>query len=112
MTPENFCYWLQGHYELMGERMLTDKDKIIRDHLALVFHKETPIRACVPPAPDPITPIVHKIPSMIKKGGPHNPFEERLCSTQVGQCSTESPYPVDKVASTSLLAPQTMWNSC
>lgn len=45
MTPEQFCYWLQGFAEI------TDTDlggvqprewQIIRDHLNLVFKKETP----------------------------------------------------------------------
>ena len=46
MTPENFCYWLQGYIELTsGEGDLTEQQvQMIKDHLKLVFKKETPIR--------------------------------------------------------------------
>ncbi len=39
MTPQEFCYWLQGHLELSGEGIaLTSKQtECIRRHLALVF---------------------------------------------------------------------------
>lgn len=36
MTPENFCYWLQGLLEV-GQ-----PDTLIQDHLTLVFTKLTP----------------------------------------------------------------------
>lgn len=47
MTPENFCYWLQGWLEVSDTTNLeTELDarqlKIIKDHLFLVFHKMTP----------------------------------------------------------------------
>lgn len=43
MTPENFCYWLQGYFELVGPKTLDEKEtKIVNDHLNLVFKKETP----------------------------------------------------------------------
>lgn len=44
MTPENFCYWLQGKLELDKDNILTiEQVLIIREHLKLVFKKETPI---------------------------------------------------------------------
>jgi hypothetical protein len=44
MTPENFCYWLQGLLEIGGPSMLDAKQVlIIKDHLNLVFKKETKI---------------------------------------------------------------------
>jgi hypothetical protein len=45
MTPENFCYWLQGLLEI-GQPIKLDEQQvqIIKDHLALVFKKETPDR--------------------------------------------------------------------
>lgn len=47
MTPENFCYWLQGSLELTEGQELTAKQvTVIKDHLNLVFDKKTP-----PPAP-------------------------------------------------------------
>ena len=43
MTPENFCYWLQGLLEIKKNKNL-DENQIntIKDHLRLVFKKETP----------------------------------------------------------------------
>lgn len=44
MTPENFCYWLQGRMELLPNQAPTQEEwEIIRSHLKLVF------------APSPIT---------------------------------------------------------
>lgn len=48
MTPEQFCYWLQGYFELGGHDGKTDmkgeRVRIIKDHLDLVFKKVTPDR--------------------------------------------------------------------
>lgn len=56
MTPEQFCYWLQGYFEIQGigtkddmEGVHPDQAKIIRDHLNLVFDKKTPQRQVAPP---------------------------------------------------------------
>ncbi len=56
MTPENFCYWLQGWFELNDVQGLDKREAsietvdVIKEHLALVFAKvtTTPIRNCVP----------------------------------------------------------------
>lgn len=38
MTPENFCYWLQGFFELSDPDSLTHKEvEMIKNHLNLVF---------------------------------------------------------------------------
>lgn len=43
MTPENFCYWLQGLFEVGGSESLNSaQTQIVKDHLALVFSKVTP----------------------------------------------------------------------
>lgn len=51
MTPENFCYWLQGYFELLdtdknkkvaGESLSIEQVKMIKDHLGYVFKKTTP----------------------------------------------------------------------
>lgn len=44
MSPENFCYWLQGALELGEDEFNHDQVQIIKDHLNLVFQKETPDR--------------------------------------------------------------------
>lgn len=43
MSPENFCYWLQGYFEIGKEETLT-KEQVeeIKNHLHLVFLKLTP----------------------------------------------------------------------
>lgn len=69
MTPEQFCYWLQGTLELGGVTELSRAQvQILKDHLAQVFHKATPTRAPlnvyprpfdIPPAPPPRFPPIH-----------------------------------------------------
>jgi hypothetical protein len=45
MKPEAFVYWLQGFLELENPKSLTVRQtQIVKDHLALVFHKATPNR--------------------------------------------------------------------
>ena len=45
MTPENLCYWLQGFLEIQNPNSLNETQiQIIKDHLSLVFKKETPSR--------------------------------------------------------------------
>lgn len=41
MTARDFCYWLQGHFELSGVGPLTaEQAEMIRRHLSLVFLHE------------------------------------------------------------------------
>lgn len=43
MTPENFCYWLQGYFEIGKEDSLTEQQiEEIKRHLKLVFLELTP----------------------------------------------------------------------
>jgi hypothetical protein len=47
MTPENFCYWLQGYFELNEykyEPMTSNQVQTIQDHLDMVLDKKTPER--------------------------------------------------------------------
>lgn len=46
MSPENFCYWLQGYFEIAesGEQLESldeDQIQVIQEHLALVLHRVT-----------------------------------------------------------------------
>ncbi len=44
MNEINFCYWLQGFFELTGkERLTSDQVRMIKEHLQLVFEKKTTI---------------------------------------------------------------------
>lgn len=42
MTSRDFCYWLQGFFEITGPRPTIDETqaKMIREHLALVFQHD------------------------------------------------------------------------
>lgn len=49
MTENQFVFWLQGFVELNPNAMLTlTQWQIVKDHLALVFKKETPNRTVAP----------------------------------------------------------------
>lgn len=42
MNERDFCYWLQGYFELNGTRELSAKQvEIVREHLQLVLNKVT-----------------------------------------------------------------------
>lgn len=44
MSPDSFCYWLNGFFEISDQKELTPQQvHIIKDHLNLVFKKVTPI---------------------------------------------------------------------
>lgn len=41
MTSRDFCYWLQGFFELTGTESVTQEQvKVIRNHLNMVFKHE------------------------------------------------------------------------
>jgi hypothetical protein len=43
MTPEQFCYWLQGRCELQPQNIPSEKEwPVIVAHLQTVFVKQTP----------------------------------------------------------------------
>jgi len=48
VTPEQFCYWLQGFFEVAGsdDKLILSEQRVqvIRDHLTLVLDKRTPER--------------------------------------------------------------------
>lgn len=52
MTEREFCYWLQGLFEVgRMESLDVGQVQIIKDHLALVFSKVTPDRTPGKPIP-------------------------------------------------------------
>jgi hypothetical protein len=71
MTPENFCYWLQGFVEI-GEPVTLSKQQlqVLKDHLKLVFDKKTPDYA-----PTSIGGIAYPVPSNLGDSKPFVPFE-------------------------------------
>lgn len=68
MTPENFCYWLQGFVEIADPKELTpDQLQEIKNHLKLVFNKVTP----------QLNPWN---PDFSKDWEPIHPMESKFCS--------------------------------
>lgn len=58
MTPEQFCYWLQGRVETRPNTPPTKAEwRIIKDHLKLVFDKQTPEYIPTPVFPTFPTPV-------------------------------------------------------
>ena len=54
MNTIDFCYWLQGHFELNPDAELSKEQvQVVRDHLNLVFkHEIDPLRdkeSTIPP---------------------------------------------------------------
>ncbi len=46
MSPEQFCYWLGGYFEISDSKSLSPNQvQIIKAHLDLVFEKVTPNRS-------------------------------------------------------------------
>lgn len=41
MNAQEFCYWLQGYIELNGQFPSSAQWQQIKDHLGLVFNKQT-----------------------------------------------------------------------
>jgi hypothetical protein len=114
MTPEQFTYWLQGFMEISNPIKLDEKQtQIIKDHLELVFDKQTPDRTFVPPlAPMPTTPYpIWQEPHTI----PHSPIWETdpnifrpICETPI---QTETDPMKVKYCNTSHMVPQHMFGT-
>jgi hypothetical protein len=91
MTPEQFCYWLQGFFEISGaEKIDARQTKEIKNHLSTVFEKVTPdvsipfIQPQTYPTPNPWpgTGPWDTICSMqTTKTGKH-PDDNKLCGLQ------------------------------
>jgi len=42
MSPESFCFWLQGYFKISGRKELTSEQvAVVQEHLNLVFKKIT-----------------------------------------------------------------------
>lgn len=66
MTPEQFCYWMQGFVELSGGNPpTTDQWTSIGEHLQQVFNKKTP--------PIKITPAPEVNPAQVPPFNPDRP---------------------------------------
>lgn len=78
MTPEQFCYWLQGRAEMQPNNPPSAEEwTMICEHLQLVFKKET-LPAFVPQLP----PVSMK---SFGKSLQINPFETPQCGIGMAQ---------------------------
>lgn len=56
MTPQEFCYWLQGFFELSDAKILTEQQvKTIENHLNLVDVTVSAHNASITPTKDTVT---------------------------------------------------------
>ena len=61
MTPENFCFWLNGYVELDGRLPTLEQWRSIKEHLNLVFDKVTPDVEYKEPTPYILETIHHTL---------------------------------------------------
>ena len=83
MTPEQFVYWLQGFMEVANPTTLDEtQTQQIKDHLNLVFDKQTPDRNSVtypgwnpqnPPSPMTGAPIWQEPHTIVEPTNPIAP---------------------------------------
>ena len=62
MNSIDFCYWLQGYFELQeGDEPLTAKQiEVLKNHLSLVFkHEIDPLRESQTPTPASVLNNIH-----------------------------------------------------
>lgn len=74
MTPENFCYWLQGFTELQPGLVAPTPEQwaAIAEHLQHVFHKQTPPVAR-PAGPFEASPARDRTPADLLRDAIRNP---------------------------------------
>jgi len=94
MTTEQFVYWLQGFMEICNPETLDESQtQIIKDHLKLVFDKQTPDRTIT--VPNPTTPLspMPTVPFPVWQE-PHriNPFDV-TCETSKEPKKLDKPSP-------------------
>ena len=72
MTPEQFAYWLQGFVEISDMSLPPNSKEwqVIKDHLATVFKKVTPLT---------YGPGIVTTPTMPKNTPPNWPNSEIIC---------------------------------
>lgn len=76
MTSRDFCYWLQGHFELNPGAILSlEQVKAIRNHLNMVFIHE------IDPSNDGGDLVKKMILQTVHDGAPTDPYNQRLAIT-------------------------------
>jgi len=115
MTAEQFTYWLQGFFEINDPETLGAREtQIIKDHLKLVFEKQTPTRLTTvpntgitnPPYPGPFTTNPCTVPNTPKTWEwdvPKNPFTVT--------CTDDNPFNDKFDATSDILRPANVYNT-
>ena len=91
MTAEQFVYWLQGFMEVANPDAIGKREtQVIKDHLQLVFNKQTPNRY-----PDVSIPFVQPANPLYEPGKPYweiDPNHTIYCSpTELTTITTGTP---------------------
>ena len=61
MNSIDFCYWLQGYFEVSGQEKMTEAQmRVVKNHLNLVFkHEIDPLREEQTPTPTAVLNTAH-----------------------------------------------------
>jgi hypothetical protein len=90
MTAEQFVYWLQGFMEVANPTTLNESEtQVIKDHLKLVFDKQTPDRY-----PSVSIPFVQPAGPMYEPGKPYweiDPNRVYCSPTELTTFTTNAP---------------------
>ena len=88
MTTEQFVYWLQGFMEICNPETLDESQtQIIKDHLKLVFDKQTPNRTNPIFTPNP-SPLLFPTNQVWQEPHRINPFDVTCTTQQDVVCET------------------------
>jgi hypothetical protein len=100
MTAEQFVYWLQGYFEIGKPTSLwKDEIGIIKDHLALVLEKKTPVQ--VPHTTIQYPGIQYPAPNMIPNTNipsiTYTAKNDLICSTDTPETPKLDAEKIDKL---------------
>lgn len=84
MTPENFCYWLQGYIEIGAadknrgsESLSMEQVACIKQHLGYVFAKPIVVKEQAPPTSSPAGgsgQVSTPLSDLLKRNDPFQPM--------------------------------------
>jgi hypothetical protein len=92
MNTIDFCYWLQGYFEVSGDTEISsEKVEIIKNHLDLVFkHEIDPLRESETTTPTEVLNQAHSpniLPNVPTPVGPiHTPIHTQFPNDPLVRC--------------------------
>lgn len=68
MNSIDFCFWLQGYFELSGDAALSaEQTQVLKDHLSLVFkHEIDPLRESETSTPASLLNLTHGNDTLVR----------------------------------------------